>query len=410
MLAVFTLLNFGTVNKRFLFKEKEIDICFVSSQFGTSVDDTDLMMSPPIHAPSLYEHAKFFVFTNLPDLKPPMGWDVVLRDYPQYNRTITQSRVPKFQGYLDHVIDWNCQVVFYFDASADILGSLEEFQEEAKRLLEPDSAGLVQPLHPWGGGVRDEVIRIVDLFKDTPENANISLTWFESQPDYSDDIPVYQNTYFGYSVKSRSFQKVASFFWEHYSKEVGMWRDQPLWSYSLSHCNVTPVDFLIAPKKMFAPNPRRQGMNGHTYAEGAPQKPTPSEAEAVKFRQKASEMAIPGRPKPTQASASFRTTAASGGGTAMTAGDTKPNNSNLQRGGNDNTTLAATNMKVGKPSDTHQSSTEPAQSKASSKTSHEKLFDRICLSVNERKKEVVVSTTLQEKCEKYLHEQANKRR
>jgi hypothetical protein len=251
-------------------KDSDItEMCFVTSQFATDTNHTDRIMCPATSAPSLYRdsHAKFFLFTNLKDLNPPKGWDIMYREYLQYNRTITQSRVPKFLGFQDEVIQSQCDVVFYFDGSAEIYGNLTDFQLEAQQLLKKGSVGLTQSKHPYGGGIDGEFFRILYWKKDTKENVAISKRWIKSQPDYSPNITIYQNTFFGYAVRSPIFQKLATYFWGLYSKEEGSWRDQPHWAYSLHHFNITPMEFCRSPKPMFFSNPKREGMNGHEYVD-----------------------------------------------------------------------------------------------------------------------------------------------
>jgi hypothetical protein len=44
-----------------------------------------------------------------------------------------------------------------------------------------------------------------------------------------------------YDPHSAIFQNLSAYFWEQYSSEVGSWRDQPMWAYTLHHFNVTPI-------------------------------------------------------------------------------------------------------------------------------------------------------------------------
>ncbi|KAG7365581.1 hypothetical protein IV203_038785 [Nitzschia inconspicua] len=268
----------GTTRNHEFIQQK---MCFVTAQFAANVNATDKLLSPVKQYRELYEHAKFMVFTNLENLQAPKGWNVVVRDYPQYNRSITKSRFPKFQGFHDDVIQENCRIVMYLDGSVDILGTHEDFVMDAQRILDSD-VGLMQSLHPMGNNIVEEIAMIRYHGKDTVENMKVTQEWFQKQPDFSNNIPVYQNMYFGYDVNSLTFQRIADYFWSVYSTELGSWRDQPLWAYSLHHFNVTPLDFhrrsCDEPDKcrspnLFQRNPKREGMNGHTYASKTKKKP-----------------------------------------------------------------------------------------------------------------------------------------
>jgi hypothetical protein len=247
-------------------------MCFVTAQFAAHFNSTDKLFAPTTKR-KLYGHARFFAFTNLQDFQAPEGWEVILRTYPQYKRSITQSRVPKFQGFHDPVIYTNCQVVFYLDGSVDILGSLIDFESDAQRIID-SNVGLMQPLHPRGNNIHNTFEEIRKHGKDTQHNLKLTRQWFHQQPDYIPEIQVYHNMYFGYDVRSTTFQKVADYFWRVYCTETGSWRDQPLWAYMLHHFNVTPLDFKgsssdednCVTKIMFKRNVGREGMNGHTYA------------------------------------------------------------------------------------------------------------------------------------------------
>jgi hypothetical protein len=242
-------------------------VCFVTAQFLTNLMSADRLMNP-LTRPDLYKDSKFhfLAFTNHPDFRP-RGWTVLLRNYTNYRRDITKSRWPKFQGYQDPVIQSNCDVVFYFDGPCTVIGSPKQIWNVSWRLLQPDSVSLAQVKHPKGGAIRDEFLRILQDSKDLVQNVNRSLIWMRSQPDYRPDIPIYQNKYFAYNPHSTTFQNVANFFWNHYSKEEDSWRDQPLWAYSLHHFNVTPL--ALSNTTLIRDIARHRGMNGHRYNEAA---------------------------------------------------------------------------------------------------------------------------------------------
>lgn len=268
----------------------DLPLCFLTAQYTANVNATDTLTTPAQRHPQLLERAKFYVFTNLPELVVPEGWEKVVRTYPQYSRFITQSRAPKFQGFYDPIIQDNCRVVFYLDGSVEILGSWQDFMSDARRIVADDNStqnnnpGLMQPLHPFGNNIQEDFAKIREFGKDTQHNLNITRHWLEQQDDYSSQIPVYSNMYFGYDVQSPVFRKAADYFWNTYSKEIGSWRDQPLWAYTLHHFNVTPLNFegqtesdddndhgggrqqQQQSKILFRRIAQREGMNGHSYA------------------------------------------------------------------------------------------------------------------------------------------------
>jgi hypothetical protein len=80
---------------------------------------------------------------------------------------------------------------------------------------------------------------------------------------------------------------MSSFFWDRYSQEVDSWRDQPLWSYSMHHFNITPVVLLkgLARSRhlldggdLFIEKLKKRGFGGHVYNEG-------NDNDAERFRQ-----------------------------------------------------------------------------------------------------------------------------
>ncbi|KAG7337918.1 hypothetical protein IV203_024607 [Nitzschia inconspicua] len=245
---------------------KEPRVCFVTAQFLTNPMKADRLMNP-FARPDLYTSSKFkfLAFTNHPEFRP-RGWTVMLRNYTSYRRDITKSRWPKFQGFKDPTIRSNCDVVFYFDGQCEVIGSKSDFWNVSQEILQSD-IGLAQMLHPKGGDVESEFKRILMDSKDILSNVKKSFAWLHSQDDYRQNIPIYQNKYFAYNPHSSKFQKVANFFWNHYSLEEDSWRDQPLWAYSLHHFNVTPL--LLSNTKLIRDKWKHRGINGHRYDEAA---------------------------------------------------------------------------------------------------------------------------------------------
>jgi hypothetical protein len=241
-------------------------ICFVTAQFLTNLMQADRLMNPMTRM-DLYRSPNhyFLAFTNHPNFRP-RGWTVLLRNYSDYRRDITKSRWPKFQGFNDPTIQSRCDVVFYMDGPCVVIGNTSMFRTVAQQVLQ-SSVGLAQTPHPKGGTIEDEFLRIVHGSKDSVHNVNKSLIWMNSQGDYMPDIPIYQNKFFAYNPKSLSFQRLANFFWDHYSLEQDSWRDQPLWAYSLHHLNMTPL--VLSNTTLIKDVSRNRGMNGHRYDEAA---------------------------------------------------------------------------------------------------------------------------------------------
>mmetsp|Transcript_16177 Transcript_16177/g.30029 ORF Transcript_16177/g.30029 Transcript_16177/m.30029 type:complete len:111 (-) Transcript_16177:852-1184(-) len=44
-----------------------------------------------------------------------------------------------------------------------------------------------------------------------------------------------------YDPNNANYRKLSSWFWEQYTTYSGLWRDQPLWAYTLHHFNCTPA-------------------------------------------------------------------------------------------------------------------------------------------------------------------------
>ncbi len=219
----------STIHDRHIVEEdgaQMIHICFVSAQFAPSAELTDRLMNVtkvvPEFARSPYFH--FFAFTNLPDLKAP-GWDIIVKDLPEYKRFITQSRWPKFQGFKESRIQETCQVVFYMDGILSPTSNTTSFQSEARQILN-STVQFSQRLHSIGGGAEAEFRRIRRKKKDIVSNIRASIKWLKGQSDYRRNCTLYENNMFAYSLNSTEFQTAANFFWDHYSQEKDSWRGE----------------------------------------------------------------------------------------------------------------------------------------------------------------------------------------
>lgn len=269
-----------------------VDICFITAQYASSPENLDDLVNLRVEAPQFFNDRNsdkyhFFAFTNHRDwiekkeiAKPKKdkkastqdnGWAILVQEFPPqtFQRFITQSRWPKFQGFRHEKIQQTCDVVFYMDGTVRPIGSPWKFQTEARRILD-SSVQMTQELHPHahedGGGIAGEMNRCRVKKKDIEANLNATLAWFHAQPDFSNDCVMYQNTFFGYGVNSPSFKAAADFAWGHFSLEKDSWRDQPLWCYTLHHFGIVP---LIIPNNLFQYQGERRPANKHTYGEEA---------------------------------------------------------------------------------------------------------------------------------------------
>jgi SAM-dependent methyltransferase len=75
-------------------------------------------------------------------------------------------------------------------------------------------------------------------------------------------VGVYKTT--AYNPKNERFQQAAQFLWERYSQELDSWRDQPLWSYTMSKFNMKPI---LLEKQFFRIESGRYGgrLGTHVY-------------------------------------------------------------------------------------------------------------------------------------------------
>jgi len=267
-----------------------VDICFITAQYASSPEQLDNLVNLREEAPQFFkdrnsEKYHFFAFTNQKDwineasktktkkdsVKNDNGWTILVQEFPAqtFQRFITQSRWPKFQGFRHKSIEKTCDVVFYMDGTVLPVGSPWKFQTEARRLLD-SNVQFSQELHPHqnedGGGIKGEMERCRKKKKDIESNLQKTMEWFQEQPDFTNDCTMYQNTFFGYAVQSKSFRQAADFAWEHFSQEQDSWRDQPLWCYTLHHFRTRP---LIIPGNLFEYQGKRRPANKHTYGEEA---------------------------------------------------------------------------------------------------------------------------------------------
>jgi hypothetical protein len=284
-------------------KNSSTPICFVTSIFGASVEVVD---KPPnvenIFWNDTAADYAFFLFTNLEELTSP-GWtNIIITDLP-YRRFITQSRWGKFVGWR-HKDLTHCGTVIYADGyvKPQSKNGLAPFRKIADKVAQSE-VGLAQVTHNMHGRRISRILNLmVENKKDVAANTEASWKWFQEQPDFDNKIPYYLNKWFGkfhhrdrtidrsimpcsnvavdssmryslsvaYDPSNLKFQEASSFFWDRYSQELDSWRDQPLWSYTLHHFNITPEVLFKKGKRreLFIMLPAAtMGFGGHIHGE-----------------------------------------------------------------------------------------------------------------------------------------------
>eukprot|EP00980_Cylindrotheca_fusiformis_P029092 scaffold22715_cov128-Cylindrotheca_fusiformis.AAC.3 len=243
----------------------QFEMCFVTSVYAPSTREGD--RPPSVEAIQEQNPTfRFFAFTNLPDLQAP-GWNVMVKKFSQYKRSITQSRWAKFMAWTDPTIS-KCQAVIYMDGFCKPKEKHSALYKQLAREIAASEFGLFQNRHEVDLGPLVELDRIVKKHKDIQKNVDASIAWLLSQPDFQRNITMYVNTFIGYNPKSPHFREAAQFFWDHYSLEQDSWRDQPLWAYTLHKFKIRPKR-LGTFKALFLQIFRNMGRGGHRYNETA---------------------------------------------------------------------------------------------------------------------------------------------
>ena len=247
-------------------------ICFITSVFGESIEEMDKVPSA-LEAPSSIsqnpDQFTFLLFTNRDELQAP-GWQKVVLDLDLPNNII-KSRFPKFMSWrLKFVLD-ECRFVFYADGGwlpNRIAGVWKRLAKEATS----NKGGLIQFINSSSKGVAEELSNIVALKKDTAAKVEKERTWLFEQPDFVANATVYCNMAFGYDPHNKKYQELSTFFWNRYSLYKSSWRDQPFWSYTLLHYNVTPEHLGYWPqalvnRRLWKRKKGSVGFNDHKYVE-----------------------------------------------------------------------------------------------------------------------------------------------
>eukprot|EP00526_Cylindrotheca_closterium_P003721 CAMPEP_0113650274 /NCGR_PEP_ID=MMETSP0017_2-20120614/26747_1 /TAXON_ID=2856 /ORGANISM="Cylindrotheca closterium" /LENGTH=1366 /DNA_ID=CAMNT_0000562767 /DNA_START=208 /DNA_END=4305 /DNA_ORIENTATION=+ /assembly_acc=CAM_ASM_000147 len=220
--------------------------CFVSASYTKKLkglESMDNMIHVNYTSPFTSPYFKFFMFTNWNDdqWKTP-GWTKITTKY-NYTRPANNARYGKFLGWKYDQIREGCDAVFFLDLNVQLEANQSAWMEmsETISLTEP---GLMQfELQQNRSGIMDELAVIKKQRKDYGRNIQSSIDWFNAQPDFENDIPIYMNQVFGYNPKSPTYQKLSQEFWDQYSKEGYSSRDQPLWAFMVHRYHVTPLAF-----------------------------------------------------------------------------------------------------------------------------------------------------------------------
>jgi len=237
-------------------QERPYEICFVTCIYSSSKEEAD----QPADV-SAWQQAnpdfRYFLYTNLDDIPAP-GWTKITKNF-KYRRYITQSRWGKFMSWKDPEIQ-GCKTVFYHDGLYEQKPfPAQVFRAEAAAIRQ-SKFGLSQ--HPHQHSFMDEFAMILQLRKDTQENVDKAINWFQAQPDFDSKCKLYINTFFGFDPTNPYYQQASELLWSYYSQEMNSWRDQPLWCYTLDRLHVNPIS---PGQVLFEPNWSHMGHNNHHY-------------------------------------------------------------------------------------------------------------------------------------------------
>jgi nucleoside-diphosphate-sugar epimerase len=247
------------------------DICHVTASFAETDDKADKV--PSVAHLSHESPNRYLFFTNLPELECD-GWErIVMREMP-FRRFITQSRWPKFMGWM-HPDLQNCKVVLYADAIwRPQLLAQSEWEGLANLTLASD-AGITQQIRPFNHSGMRELNFIKGHRKDIKRNVAASREWFLSQGDFNNTSTSYRNNAFVYDPHNANFRQLMTTFWTHYAQEEDSWRDQPLYRYLVNKLKLSPAlyptDKAEGKKgqvRDYWEEKGKKGFNGHHYKDG----------------------------------------------------------------------------------------------------------------------------------------------
>ena len=272
------------------------ELCFVTSIFASNPKNADKVANVTL-LKHLNPTFQFILFTNIidssDDEEAPNVWHkVIMKDLQQtlnINRTITQSRYPKFLPWKHTDTLRMCPVIFYMDGftlpNIDMNNSVNtntttnnanRFRHAAQQLKTHDY-GLGQ--YPKNDFTIEKLGKLnVNSRKDTKRNIQQTMNWIQNQTDYKSSASrrrqqqpphVYLNRYIGIDPHNKKYQQLSQSFWNVYSKEDGTYRDQLLWSYFVDDMyDAKPLnmnDILGNKHDMFVEMKENMGYNSHTY-------------------------------------------------------------------------------------------------------------------------------------------------
>jgi hypothetical protein len=245
-------------------------ICFITCAYSNSTQMVD-----KIGVPTLGYHPgfRFFLFTNLPALKPP-GWTQIVTGF-NFSTHIVESRYPKFLGWKFPEIQDACRVAIYHDGNSMTSDLPDAFMNVADLVLEKTSnenPGWMQ-YNSTRRGPLDELKAILRYRKDTLEHVQQTTEWLHSivpldvrnQTEWLAALTVYANSVFAYDPTSLNFHRITEDFWSVYSANMTTWRDQPIWAYFVHKHGQTPLEFPERPGFYVQKRLNATGFNGHTY-------------------------------------------------------------------------------------------------------------------------------------------------
>jgi hypothetical protein len=171
------------------------DICFVSSAFASSADQSDRPADMASYfSPS--DKIGCLFFTNLPGIEAP-GWTKIIQSYPyaySYKRFKTHSGALKFMSWREPVVQQHCSFVFYIDATFAPKQDAAYYRGIRDEVMNSHGYGLA--LHPQHqNGIYYEFELILENEKDIMKNVKLTIDNLKLQPDFRNEVPVYDNAF-----------------------------------------------------------------------------------------------------------------------------------------------------------------------------------------------------------------------
>ena len=256
------------------------DVCFVTCVFGKNSSQVDTVGDVHNHR-RMNPNFDYIIFTNLEELGKSAeinGWKAFVQPNLQQRlnltRMITVSRYFKFMPYQSQYVVNNCYYVFYLDGYTLPINTPEisqRFQQLATYIVSTHQYGLGQYIK-----YNQTLARLADMLlkqkKDYWRHIRATMSYLRSQDNYRKNRPnqlVYLNRHIGIDPHNTLYQNMTTYFWNLYSKEIGSFRDQLLWSYVVDIYNAKPYDlntlYNSTKENLFHENFDSMGYHGHTY-------------------------------------------------------------------------------------------------------------------------------------------------